>query len=96
MSESGQSGRQCIPLNLDCGQLCFDDAIEGESGNEQRATATLVDNGQLEDLSICLGDVDWFRFAIGSGSSLALEMIIHDGGDLGFFGLCAWQHKRSY
>ena len=84
ISESGQPGRQCIPVNLDCGQLCFDDATEGESGNEQRATATLVDIGQLDDLSICLGDVDWFRFAIDAGSSLALEMTIHDGGDLGF------------
>lgn len=63
-SIEGNAGRQCLPVAGDCGQLCTADRFEGDG--PQIAT---IEPGLIDELSLCDGDVDEYRFAIDEGQS---------------------------
>ncbi len=69
-SIDGVLSPQCLPVDLNCGQLCVADAYEAEGGNNDVATATLIEPGRFDQLSICQGDADLFRVRVGEGQSI--------------------------
>lgn len=66
-SIDGAVGRQCLPVSGDCGQICMADRFEGD-GRQIAA----IEPGLLDELSLCDGDVDEYRFAIEEGQSVRI------------------------
>ena len=82
-SVEGRAGYQCVPANLDCGQLCLADGLEGLGGNESRGNARFIEPGVYPGLSICGDDVDYYRIRAESGQRVFAEVTLTgDQGDL--------------
>ena len=59
---------------------CVDDRFED---NDDRASATDVDAGLLEDLQICADDADWYRIPVCAGGRLDIDVLFTSAdGDL--------------
>ena len=64
---------QCVPTDLNCGQVCARDALEGETGNNTPEMATPLETGQYGGLTVCENDVDYYRFEVEAGQSLSVR-----------------------
>jgi hypothetical protein len=51
----------CLPAG------CFDDRFES---NDRPAAAAKLDPGEIEDLTLCEGDLDWFKVSLARGDRL--------------------------
>lgn len=82
-SVDGVTARQCLPDDLDCGQLCQADEIDAAGGNNERARAATLGAGSYERLSICGDDQDWFAIPVQQGQSITVRAHFDNGrGDL--------------
>ncbi|MEE2789871.1 MAG: Ig-like domain-containing protein [Myxococcota bacterium] len=72
-SIDGQSDDQCVPTDLDCGQVCIPDEFEGESGNDIPQLATPIGAGDYPSLTVCAGERDYYRVAVDTGQSLTVK-----------------------
>ena len=82
-SLDGTIGTQCIPNDLNCGQLCRPDTYEGQYGNDTQADALTLAVGEHEGLSICADDADWYRIPVVEGLALRVQVAFDaSAGDL--------------
>lgn len=72
-SVDGVETTQCVPADLNCGQICVDDGFDAGGDNNDPARAAQVGPGTTEGLSICAGDVDYFRIPVQLGQSLRVR-----------------------
>ena len=85
-SIDGTTAYQCIPENANCGQVCTPDPYEGAAGNSAVATATPVEAGRTEGLSICDQDVDVFSFPVEAQQAVTVRIVFENAnGDLDLF-----------
>ncbi len=69
-SIDGVTSEQCLPADLNCGQLCIDDRNEPNNGS---ADAALIEPGVHADLSICAGDQDFYAVTVEAGQSIRVS-----------------------
>jgi hypothetical protein len=82
-SVDGVATNQCVPADLNCGQICVADAFDAAAPNNTWETATSIQPGTHEALTICAGDVDYYRVPIGAQQSISVQARFADGvGDL--------------
>ncbi|MEZ4474031.1 MAG: hypothetical protein R3F60_25250 [bacterium] len=82
-SVDGVSSAQCLPADLNCGQLCMDDVFEAGGRNDLPEQATLLEPGSFPGLTICGDDYDFFRVPVQAGESLAVSVQFeHARGDI--------------
>lgn len=82
-SVDGVSSAQCLPADLNCGQLCIDDVLEANGRNDAPEQATAMLPGVHEDLTICGDDLDFFNVPVEAGQSLRVTIRFeHARGDL--------------
>ncbi len=81
-SVDGVVSNQCLPVDLNCGQICTADALEGAAGNQTVDTAATVQPQRYDDLSIC-ADEDYYVIAVAQGQSIRVTIEFDDArGDL--------------
>jgi len=85
LSASGVMGAQCLRV-AGCAQRCADDPHEEGRGANNSPEGALPLSGalhDLRDLSVCPGDVDFFRLAVPAGGALSAALTFdHLEGDL--------------
>lgn len=82
-SVDGVTGRQCFPEDLNCGQICFDDAYDGAQGNDTPDAAVPIEVGVHDALSICAQDQDYYLVRVEQGRSLTVRIRFENrAGDL--------------
>ncbi len=81
-SIDGVVSPQCLPIDLNCGQLCVADAHESGAGNDELGNAVTLDPGRFEG-SICAGDPDYFAVPVAEGQSIRVTAsFVNERGDL--------------
>lgn len=82
-SVDGVSTAQCVPADLNCGQICVDDVNDARSRNDAPNSATPLAPGTYENLSICTEDVDIYAVRVAAGQSVRASIRFSDSrGDL--------------
>ncbi|MFN3197885.1 MAG: hypothetical protein ACE366_05640 [Bradymonadia bacterium] len=82
-SIDGTTGFQCVPVDLNCGQICAPDALEPGVAEEGPGNAVSVQPGRVENLSICDGDFDYYFVPVEAGQSIEARIIFANSeGDL--------------
>ena len=82
-SIDGVVSPQCLPVDLNCGQLCVADMFEADGGNNESANPPPVEPGRYDNLSICAGDNDFFAVPLAEGQSIRVTASFdNDRGDL--------------
>lgn len=77
------SSAQCLPRDLNCGQICSPDAYEQGMGNNTVETAAAIESGRFPELSICDDDVDYYRVRVEADQSLRVRIeFAHTQGDI--------------
>jgi hypothetical protein len=74
-SLNGRREHVCVPVSLDCGQVCLNDRFEGQHGNGQVENATELEVGTYSGLSVCDDDVDVYRVRVEPGEMLAATVL---------------------
>lgn len=59
-SVAGATAYQCVPADLNCGQICVADTFDGATPNDDANDATPLEPGTYQNLSICDQDIDYF------------------------------------
>lgn len=82
LDESGAPSAQCVRV-LGCAQRCVPDMFEGVgNANDTPDLATPI-SSDLDALSVCPGDTDYYRVSVPSGASLSATIRFdHLEGDL--------------
>ncbi len=79
----GTTSLQCMPADLDCGQLCTDDRYEAPARNDDAAHATPLPAGVNDGLTLCDADQDFFSVAVAQGQAITVRVRFSDArGDL--------------
>lgn len=82
-SVDGVRSYQCIPIDLNCGQLCTPDVFDVRADNGDVDRATPVEPGRHEDLTICEQDVDFYAVPVDAGESIRVRILFdHTRGDI--------------
>lgn len=77
------SSAQCLPQDLNCGQICSPDQFEQGPGNNRVEDAVALEAGSFFDLSICDDDLDFYRVQVQREQSLRVRIeFAHAQGDL--------------
>lgn len=74
---------QCLPRDLDCGQICSADQFEQGMGNNSVERAAAIEAGSFPELSICDDDIDYYRVRVEAEQSLRVRIEFpHAQGDI--------------
>ncbi len=79
----GTTSLQCMPQDLNCGQICADDAYEAGTRNDTAQAAAPLEVGTHEGLTLCDGDEDYFAVPVEARQSITVRAVFADArGDL--------------
>lgn len=82
-SIDGTVGFQCVPADLNCGQICVADALEPGISGEQPRDGVTIEPGRIDNLSICDGDLDYYYVPVQAGQSISARILFDNAeGDL--------------
>ncbi|MBM4370080.1 MAG: hypothetical protein FJ098_00400 [Deltaproteobacteria bacterium] len=82
LAPAGEGGTYALQIGVDAGD-CVPDALEPDDGPLQ---AHPLSPGELQDLSICGGEEDWFQVSVLPGSVLHAEALFYQQeGDLDLY-----------
>lgn len=81
-SIDGVVSPQCLPVDLNCGQLCVADEYEAGMGNNTLGDAVTLAAGRHRG-SICAGDRDFYAVPVAEGESIRVAAnFVNERGDL--------------
>jgi hypothetical protein len=82
-SLGGVSAYQCVPGDLNCGQLCAADDFDARAPDDAPEHAAHLDPGSYEHLSICDQDLDFYTVDVAPRQSIRVTARFdHTRGDL--------------
>lgn len=82
-SIDGVPTSQCVPADLNCGQLCIEDTFDAAQPNDSPQSTTQIGPGRYEDLSICADDMDFYAVSVEAQQSIRAKIRFENNrGDL--------------